>query len=106
MDHCYASWITAPRNRAEEFQDKFPVAWHPHMGMDIMTYMREGYGRQADSLGNRETPSPWRSETKVKGKRRLASNGESLGARWCERHVMLALSTRFREVPGPRFPVD
>mmetsp|Transcript_55064 Transcript_55064/g.103207 ORF Transcript_55064/g.103207 Transcript_55064/m.103207 type:complete len:330 (-) Transcript_55064:349-1338(-) len=35
--------------------DKFPVGWHPHMGMDIMTYMREGYGRHADSLGNRET---------------------------------------------------
>ncbi|CAJ1347484.1 unnamed protein product [Effrenium voratum] len=34
--------------------DRFPVAWHPHMGMDIMTYMREGRGRHADSLGNRE----------------------------------------------------
>mmetsp|Transcript_110895 Transcript_110895/g.155664 ORF Transcript_110895/g.155664 Transcript_110895/m.155664 type:complete len:328 (-) Transcript_110895:194-1177(-) len=39
----------------ETHPDKFPVAWHPHMGMDIMTYMREGYGRHADSLGNRET---------------------------------------------------
>jgi hypothetical protein len=30
----------------------FPVGWHPHMGMDIMTYLREGTGRHADSLGN------------------------------------------------------
>lgn len=34
--------------------DRFPVGWHPHLGMDIMTYMREGRGRHADSLGNRE----------------------------------------------------
>jgi len=32
--------------------DKFPVGWHPHLGMDIMTYLREGKGRHADSLGN------------------------------------------------------
>eukprot|EP00597_Dinobryon_sp_UTEXLB2267_P003453 CAMPEP_0170068444 /NCGR_PEP_ID=MMETSP0019_2-20121128/7420_1 /TAXON_ID=98059 /ORGANISM="Dinobryon sp., Strain UTEXLB2267" /LENGTH=320 /DNA_ID=CAMNT_0010276097 /DNA_START=48 /DNA_END=1010 /DNA_ORIENTATION=- len=39
--------------------DKFPVGWHPHRGMDILTYMVEGGGRHADSLGNRgEFPSP------------------------------------------------
>ena len=35
-------------------EDRFPVGWHPHLGMDIMTYIREGRGRHADSLGNRE----------------------------------------------------
>ena len=35
--------------------DRFPVGWHPHVGMDICTYMREGVGRHADSLGNRGT---------------------------------------------------
>ena len=33
--------------------DKFGVDWHPHVGMDICTYLREGTGRHADSLGNR-----------------------------------------------------
>jgi redox-sensitive bicupin YhaK (pirin superfamily) len=33
--------------------DKFQVAWHPHRGMDILTYLTEGVGRHADSLGNR-----------------------------------------------------
>eukprot|EP01065_Artemidia_motanka_P016110 TRINITY_DN1984_c0_g1_i2.p1 TRINITY_DN1984_c0_g1~~TRINITY_DN1984_c0_g1_i2.p1 ORF type:complete len:332 (+),score=100.98 TRINITY_DN1984_c0_g1_i2:60-998(+) len=35
--------------------DEFPVGWHPHRGMDILTYMKSGTGRHADSLGNRET---------------------------------------------------
>lgn len=35
--------------------DSFPIGWHPHRGMDIATYLREGTGRHADSLGNRET---------------------------------------------------
>lgn len=35
--------------------DDFPVGWHPHRGMDIMTYLRKGTGRHADSLGNRGT---------------------------------------------------
>ena len=35
--------------------DKFLVGWHPHRGMDICTYMRDGRGRHADSMGNRET---------------------------------------------------
>ena len=34
--------------------DVYPVAWHPHRGMDIATYMVEGTGRHADSMGNRE----------------------------------------------------
>jgi quercetin 2,3-dioxygenase len=35
--------------------DSFPVNWHPHRGMDIMTYLVQGVGRHADSLGNRGT---------------------------------------------------
>lgn len=34
--------------------DHFPIGWHPHRGMDICTYMKQGVGRHADSLGNRE----------------------------------------------------
>ncbi len=42
-----------------EDPDKFPVQWHPHRGMDILTYLVEGVGRHADSLGNRgEYASP------------------------------------------------
>lgn len=33
--------------------DDFDVPWHPHRGMDICTYLKEGIGRHADSLGNR-----------------------------------------------------
>ena len=32
----------------------FEVAWHPHHGMDILSYFVAGNGRHADSLGNRE----------------------------------------------------
>lgn len=35
--------------------DEFPVGWHPHRGMDILTYIIEGRGRHADSMGNRES---------------------------------------------------
>lgn len=35
--------------------DEFPMAWHPHRGMDILSYITEGTGRHADSLGNRGT---------------------------------------------------
>lgn len=35
--------------------DKFPVNWHPHRGMDVLSYLRSGIGRHGDSLGNRET---------------------------------------------------
>ena len=42
-----------------EDPDRFPVQWHPHRGMDILTYLVEGVGRHADSLGNRgEYASP------------------------------------------------
>jgi len=33
----------------------FDVGWHPHHGMDILSYIVEGTGRHADSMGNRET---------------------------------------------------
>lgn len=35
--------------------DEFPIGWHPHRGMDILSYLRTGLGRHGDSLGNRET---------------------------------------------------
>merc|ERR1712216_789193 len=39
--------------------DEFPVGWHPHRGMDLLTYMLEGTCRHADSMGNRESfPAP------------------------------------------------
>jgi redox-sensitive bicupin YhaK (pirin superfamily) len=36
-------------------EDEFPIGWHPHRGFDICTYLSEGIGRHADSMGNRET---------------------------------------------------
>jgi hypothetical protein len=44
-----------PSKGVETNPDKFQVGWHPHRGMDILTYLTEGIGRHADSLGNRET---------------------------------------------------
>eukprot|EP01006_Ploeotia_vitrea_P029715 TRINITY_DN6219_c0_g1_i1.p1 TRINITY_DN6219_c0_g1~~TRINITY_DN6219_c0_g1_i1.p1 ORF type:complete len:339 (+),score=-15.41 TRINITY_DN6219_c0_g1_i1:67-1083(+) len=39
--------------------DEYPIGWHPHRGMDILTYLIEGVGRHADSMGNRgEYASP------------------------------------------------
>jgi len=35
--------------------DDFPIGWHPHRGMDIASYLKKGWGRHGDSLGNRET---------------------------------------------------
>lgn len=35
--------------------DQFPIGWHPHRGMDIVTYLKKGVGRHGDSLGNRES---------------------------------------------------
>lgn len=35
--------------------DEFPIAWHPHRGFDILSYLKEGVGRHGDSLGHRET---------------------------------------------------
>eukprot|EP00401_Gymnodinium_catenatum_P079766 CAMPEP_0117477850 /NCGR_PEP_ID=MMETSP0784-20121206/11039_1 /TAXON_ID=39447 /ORGANISM="" /LENGTH=331 /DNA_ID=CAMNT_0005272173 /DNA_START=13 /DNA_END=1005 /DNA_ORIENTATION=+ len=39
----------------DDSDEGFDVAWHPHHGMEILSYMIEGRGRHADSLGNRET---------------------------------------------------
>uniref|UniRef100_A0A0G4IFC9 Pirin N-terminal domain-containing protein n=1 Tax=Chromera velia CCMP2878 TaxID=1169474 RepID=A0A0G4IFC9_9ALVE len=36
-------------------EDDFPVDWHPHQGQTVVTYLKTGVGRHADSLGNRET---------------------------------------------------
>jgi redox-sensitive bicupin YhaK (pirin superfamily) len=44
-----------PSTGIEQDPDSFPIGWHPHRGMDILTYLTEGVGRHADSLGNRET---------------------------------------------------
>jgi hypothetical protein len=35
--------------------DDFPVDWHPHRGMDILSYLKSGIGRHGDSMGNRES---------------------------------------------------
>lgn len=35
--------------------DEYSADWHPHRGMDIMSYLVSGVGRHADSLGNRGT---------------------------------------------------
>ena len=48
-------FFSAVSKGVETNPDKFPVGWHPHRGMDICTYMKEGVGRHADSLGNRGT---------------------------------------------------
>lgn len=39
----------------DDTDEGFDVPWHPHHGMDILSYIIEGRGRHADSLGNRET---------------------------------------------------
>ena len=36
-------------------EDEFPIGWHPHRGMDILSYQKTGLGRHGDSLGHRET---------------------------------------------------
>ena len=36
-------------------EDDFPVDWHPHRGMDLLSYIKSGVGRHGDSLGNRES---------------------------------------------------
>jgi len=45
--------ITSPGPNPDP--DDFPVGWHPHRGQDILTYLVEGIGRHADSMGNRGT---------------------------------------------------
>jgi len=44
-----------PSNGPVKHEDDFPVDWHPHRGMDILSYLKTGLGRHGDSLGNRET---------------------------------------------------
>merc|ERR1719277_1258451 len=46
-----------PSKRAygNDSDEGFDVGWHPHHGMDILSYIVEGRGRHADSMGNRET---------------------------------------------------
>ena len=44
-----------PETKGKAGVDEFPVDWHPHRGFDIVSYLRSGTGRHADSLGNRET---------------------------------------------------
>jgi len=39
----------------DDTDEGFDVGWHPHHGIDILSYMIEGRGRHADSMGNRET---------------------------------------------------
>mmetsp|Transcript_31321 Transcript_31321/g.80513 ORF Transcript_31321/g.80513 Transcript_31321/m.80513 type:complete len:328 (+) Transcript_31321:87-1070(+) len=45
------------RNEAygDDSDKGFDVGWHPHCGMEILSYMIAGKGRHADSMGNRET---------------------------------------------------
>lgn len=40
---------------SNDSDEGFDVGWHPHHGMDILSYIVEGRGRHADSMGNRET---------------------------------------------------
>lgn len=47
-------YFEMPDSKARH-EDDFPIGWHPHRGMDIGTYLKKGFGRHADSLGNRET---------------------------------------------------
>lgn len=46
---------TVSRGAERDDSDRFPVDWHPHRGMDVITYLIQGVGRHADSLGNRDT---------------------------------------------------
>jgi hypothetical protein len=62
--HVFVSWHVmfalalqgpSPQPKRSWGEDEFPVGWHPHRGMDILTYIVQGQGRHADSLGNRCT---------------------------------------------------
>ena len=43
---------TASKGKAVN-DDEFPIAFHPHRGQDLLTYLVAGVGRHADSMGNR-----------------------------------------------------
>lgn len=68
MPSCFAESESDPFLMCDEFgpmpskgaygddsDEGFDVPWHPHHGMDILSYIIEGKGRHADSMGNRET---------------------------------------------------
>ena len=43
----------------QKYSKGYPIDWHPHAGMDICTYLKQGIGRHADSMGNKcEFKSP------------------------------------------------
>lgn len=48
-------YFNMPSGGVAQNPDDFPVNWHPHRGMDILSYLKTGLGRHGDSLGNRET---------------------------------------------------
>mmetsp|Transcript_49663 Transcript_49663/g.121248 ORF Transcript_49663/g.121248 Transcript_49663/m.121248 type:complete len:318 (+) Transcript_49663:138-1091(+) len=48
-------YFNMPSDGVARDEDHFPIDWHPHRGMDILSYFRTGVGRHGDSLGNRET---------------------------------------------------
>jgi len=48
-------YLAIPSPGLAEDPDHFDVGWHPHRGMDILTYLKSGVGRHGDSMGNRET---------------------------------------------------
>ena len=48
-------FFSMPSEGISEDPDYFPVDWHPHRGMDILSYIKTGVGRHGDSMGNRES---------------------------------------------------
>lgn len=52
-------FFNMPSDGEVSHEDEFPVNWHPHQGQTVVTYLKSGVGRHADSLGNREVfPTP------------------------------------------------
>ena len=47
-------FFAMPSNGVASDPDEFDVQWHPHRGMDILSYIKTGVGRHGDSMGNRE----------------------------------------------------